>query len=346
MASALATDPLKAAQLAGLRYTSDDHAGIRRKRNGRGFTYLDADGSRVRDRGELRRIRRLAIPPAWTDVWISPTPVGHIQATGRDAKGRKQYRYHERWRRVRDETKYGRLAGLAKVLPKVRARVKRDLARPGVPREKVLATVVRLLEETHIRVGNEEYARANRSFGLTTLRNRHVDVRGTRMVFRFRGKSGKEHEVDVRDPRLARVVAKLEQLPGQELFQYLDADGAARPLDSADINDYLREISGEDLTAKEFRTWAGTVLAARALAARPRHRNEQLARRELLAAVDEVAARLGNTRAICRRCYIHPAVVEAYLSGSLPRSLASRRASRVPQGPPEAPMTATGCAVS
>src|SRR3989442_4925396 len=213
MATALASDPLEAAELAGLRYTSDDRPGIRRKRQGRHFTFVDRDGRAIRDRAERRRIERLAIPPAWTDVWISPDPLGHLQATGRDARGRKQYRYHERWRAVRDETKYGRLVPLAKLLTRIRGRVQRDLARQGVPREKVLAAVVRLLEETAIRVGNEEYARANRSFGLTTLRNRHVDVSGTKIVFRFRGKSGKEHEVRLRDRRLARIVAKLEEPP-------------------------------------------------------------------------------------------------------------------------------------
>lgn len=332
MATALASDPLEAAELAGLRYTSDDRPGIRRKRQGRGFTFVDRDGRAIRDRAERRRIERLAIPPAWTDVWISPDPLGHLQATGRDARGRKQYRYHERWRAVRDETKYGRLVPLARLLTRMRGRVQRDLARQGVPREKVLAAVVRLLEETAIRVGNEEYARANRSFGLTTLRNRHVDVSGTRIVFRFRGKSGKEHEVRLRDGRLARIVAKLEELPGQELFQYLDDEGATHPLGSDDVNAYLREISGEDLTAKELRTWAGTVHAARALASRPAHKNERLAQRELVAAIDEVAARLGNTRAICRRCYVHPAVVEAYLTGTLPRALGSKRTGDVAHG--------------
>src|SRR2546428_913533 len=308
MATALASDPLEAAELAGLRYTSDDRPGIRRKRQGRDFTFVDRGGRAIRDHAERRRIERLAIPPAWTDVWISPDRVGHLQATGRDARGCKQYRYHERWRAVRDETKYGRLVPLAKLLTRIRGRVQRDLARQGVPREKVLAAVVRLLEETAIRVGNEEYARANRSFGLTTLRNRHVDVSGT------------------------RIVATLEELPGQELFQYLDDEGATHPLGSDDVNAYLREISGEDLTAKELRTWAGTVHTARALASRPAHKNERRAQGELVAAIAEVAARLGNTRAICRRCYVHPAVVEAYLTGTLPRALGSKRAGDVPHG--------------
>src|SRR5438093_12208849 len=253
------SNPASAANDVGLYYVNDTRLGYRRRANGNGFGYLDTEAKRIRDKQRLLRIKRLAIPPAWTDVWICPSPSGHIQATGRDVRGRKQYRYHERWREVRDEAKYERLADFAKALPRIRARVAADLARPGVPREKVLATAVRLLEETMIRVGNAEYAKANGSFGLTTLRARHVDVRGTRLVFRFRGKSGKEHEVDVRDGRLARVVARLEQLPGQQLFRYVDAEGAVRPVASEDVNDYLRTISGEELTAKDFRTWAGTV---------------------------------------------------------------------------------------
>ncbi len=318
----IASDPVVAAEAAGLQYASDLEPGIRRVRHGRGFSYLDRAGRPMRDRVALRRIRRLAIPPAWTDVWICPSPSGHIQATGRDDRGRKQYRYHERWREVRDEAKYERLADFAKALPRIRARVAADLARPGVPREKVLATAVRLLEETMIRVGNAEYAKANGSFGLTTLRARHVDVRGTRLVFRFRGKSGKEHEVDVRDGRLARVVARLEQLPGQQLFRYVDAEGAVRPVASEDVNDYLRTISGEELTAKDFRTWAGTVLAARSLAGMRPARNERLAKQRVIEAIDVVAKRLGNTRAVCRRCYVHPAVIEAFMESEMPAALA------------------------
>jgi DNA topoisomerase I len=315
------------AQLAGLRYTSDEQPGIRRRRKGRGFAYIDRDGVSVRDDGELRRIRSLAIPPAWTDVWISPTPLGHIQATGRDARGRKQYRYHERWREVRDEAKYGRLSDFTKALPAIRARVDADLARPGIPRERVLATAVRILDQTFIRVGNAEYARENGSFGLTTLRSNHVEVVGSRIVFRFRGKSGKDHEVDVRDRRLARVVARLQQLPGQELFQYLADDGDPRAIESEDVNAYLREISGEDLSAKDFRTWAGTVLAARALAQLGPARNERVARKRIVEAIDIVAARLGNTRAVCRKCYVHPGILEAYAADDLPAAL--RRPEKV-----------------
>jgi DNA topoisomerase-1 len=266
MSTDTATDGVTAAHLAGLRYTSDDQPGIHRRRRGRGFAYVDRAAAPIREDAELRRIRRLAIPPAWTDVWISPSPLGHIQATGRDARGRKQYRYHERWRVIRDEAKYDRLADFAKALPRIRERVDADLARPGIPRERVLATAIRMLEETFMRVGNVEYARANGSFGLTTLRAKHVDVEGSRILFHFRGKGGKEHEVDLRDRRLARVVARLEQLPGQELFRYRDDDGELRAIGSEDVNEYLGEISGEELTAKDFRTWAGTVLAARALA--------------------------------------------------------------------------------
>jgi DNA topoisomerase-1 len=317
-----ASDPIAVAQAAGLRYASDEQPGIRRVRRGRGFAYVDAEGHGIRAADELRRIRELAIPPAWTDVWISPNPLGHIQGTGRDARGRKQYRYHERWRRVRDEAKYDRLADFARALPRIRAQVASDLARPGVPRERVLATAVRILEETFMRVGNVEYARANRSFGLTTLRAKHVDVVGARIVFRFRGKGGKEHEVDMRDRKLARVVARLEQLPGQELFQYLDDEGAVHTIGSEDVNAYLREIAGEELSAKDFRTWAGTVTAARALAEIGPARNERVVRKRITQAIDVVSARLGNTRAVCRQCYIHPTIVEAYVANELPPALA------------------------
>ena len=321
MSNEIASDGLATAQLAGLRYTTDEQPGIRRRRKGRGFSYVDRDGHVIRDAAELRRIQRLAIPPAWSDVWISPSPLGHIQATGRDARGRKQYRYHERWREVRDEAKYGRLSDFAKALPRIRARIDADLARPGIPRERVLATAIRVLEETFMRVGNVEYARANGSFGLTTLRSKHVDVDGSRIVFRFRGKSGKDHEVDVRDRRLAKVVARLEQLPGQELFQYLDENGELRVIASDDVNEYLREISNEDVSAKDFRTWAGTVLAARALAELGPAKNERIANKRIVQAIDVVAARLGNTRAVCRKCYIHPGVLDAYEAGDLPAAL-------------------------
>ena len=263
--AAVAADPVESAIEAGLRYVTDEKPGIRRLRSGKGFRYVRPDGTAVRDEQTLRRIASLVIPPAWTDVWITTDPRGHLQATGRDAKGRKQYRYHPRWRAVRDENKYERMLAFGAAMPTIRARVDADLARPGLPREKVLATVVRLLEATLIRVGNEEYARENRSYGLTTLRNRHVDVHGSELRFEFRGKSGKDHQVSVRDRRLANVIRRLQELPGQEVFQYLDADGARHTIDSDDVNAYLREISGLELSAKDFRTWAGTILCAVAL---------------------------------------------------------------------------------
>lgn len=310
-------DPVEAAKNAGLRYVTDEGRGVRRKRAGRGFSYVDPDGRAITDERELRRIRRLAIPPAWTDVWIGPDPRGHIQATGRDARRRKQYRYHERWREVRDETKFERMLEFAKSLPRIRRRVDRDLARAHLTRDRVLATIVRLLETSLIRVGNDEYARENRSYGLTTLREKHVRVVGTRVTFIFRGKSGKEHEVDVQDPRVARVIRRLQELPGQELFRYLDDEGEARTVDSADVNEYLREISGDEFTAKDFRTWAGTVHAARELCAIGSADGTGAATRNLTEAIKVVAARLGNTPAVCRRCYIHPAVMRAYLEGKL-----------------------------
>ena len=310
-----AADILETAREAGLRYTSDDRPGIRRRRSGRGFSYVSSDGRRVADPAELRRIRRLAIPPAWTDVWICPDARGHLQATGRDAKGRKQYRYHERFRETRDENKYERMIQFGKTLPRIRARVDADLRRNGPSRERVLATVVRLLERSLIRVGNEEYAKENESYGLTTLRSRHVRLAGERVRFRFRGKSGVEHDVELRDRRVARVIRELQDLPGQHLFAYVGDDGAVRPIGSDDVNAYLREIAGEEFTAKDFRTWAGTLLAAQTLATVERAENVRIARRSVTRAVEQVAARLRNTRAVCRTCYIHPAVIETFLDG-------------------------------
>lgn len=312
-----APEVIAAAKEAGLRYASDERRGIRRHRSGRGFRYVGADGEPITDGQELRRIRRLAIPPAWTDVWISPDPRGHLQATGRDAKGRKQYRYHERFREMRDETKYERMLDFARALPKIRARVDQDLGMPKLTRDKVLATVLRLLETTLIRVGNAEYAKENQSYGLTTLRARHVDVDGSRVRFRFRGKSGKDHDVDVRDRRVARVIKQLQELPGQEIFRYVDDAGEVRTVDSEDVNAYLRQVAGEDFTAKDFRTWAGTVLAAQALAEFEHVENERIAKKHITEAVERVAARLGNTRTVCRKCYIHPAILDAYLDGEL-----------------------------
>jgi DNA topoisomerase-1 len=307
-------NPAAAANDAGLYYVDDNRVGYRRKANGNGFEYLDTEAKRIRDRQRLLRIKRLAIPPAWTDIWICPSPNGHIQATGRDARGRKQYRYHDRWREVRDENKFGRLAEFAKTLPKIRRRVARDITLADLPREKVLATVVRLLERTFIRIGNEEYARENKSFGLTTIKNRHVTVKGAHLRFRFRGKSGRHHEVDMTDRRIAKIVAKCQDLPGQDLFQYVSDKDEVRNITSQDVNDYLRDITSEDFTAKDFRTWAGTVLAAIALDAQPERETKKQAKANVKTAVCAVAELLGNTPAICRKCYVHPAVIEAYLN--------------------------------
>ena len=314
-------DPPAAAHSVGLRYVNDGDPGISRRRADDAFVYADADGRRIRDADTLAWIHSVVIPPAWTDVWISPHRNGHILATGRDARGRKQYRYHPRWREARDATKYDRLIEFAETLPRIREHVDGDLGRQGLPREKVLAAVVRLLELTSIRVGNEEYARLNRSFGLTTLRDRHVQVRGARVHFRFRGKSGKEHETGIRDRRLATVIQRCQDVPGQVLFQYVDEDGMRQTVGSSDVNAYLREISGEDLTAKHFRTWAGTVLAFRALCAFEAAGSETEAKRNVVAAVREVAGRLGNTPAVCRASYVHPGVLDAYFEGDLGRGL-------------------------
>jgi DNA topoisomerase-1 len=308
-------DPREAARNAGLRYSSDVQPGIRRRRAGRGFAYVDPDGATIRDREIISRIKSLAIPPAWSDVWICRWANGHIQATGRDARGRKQHRYHARWHEARDESKFDRMVAFAGALPGIRERTDADLARPGLPREKVLAAVVRLLELTLIRVGNDEYARLNKSFGLTTLRDRHAEIEGSRVRFRFRGKSGQQHEVGLRDRRLATVVKRCQELRGQELFQYVDEDGAVRDVASDDVNDYLREIAGADFSAKDFRTWAGTVLAYRALHALQPAGSETDARRNVVAAIRETAGRLGNTPAVARKSYVHPAVVEAYMDG-------------------------------
>ncbi|MDB5303297.1 MAG: topoisomerase [Phycisphaerales bacterium] len=315
-------DPVEAAESAGLIYISDVSPGISRKRRGEGFAYLDARGKPVRDRATLGRIKALVIPPAWEHVWICSSPRGHIQAVGRDERGRKQYRYHDKFRAVRDETKYARMMQFVRVLPRIRRRVARDLCKPGLLREKVLAAVVRLLETTLIRVGNEEYAEKNRHYGLTTLHNRHADVHGSTVSFHFRGKSGVKREVDFTDPRIARIVRKCQELPGEELFGYVDEEGNTHDIRSTDVNDYLREITGEDYTAKDFRTWAGTVLAATALGEFEQFDSQTQAKRNVVQAIEQVARRLGNTRAVCRKCYIHPAILEAYLDGELMRTLA------------------------
>ena len=309
----LVAEAMNAAQEAGLNYVSDDQPGYARKGNGEGFDYFDVEGKPIRDEERLLRLKRLAIPPAWTEIWICSAPNGHIQATGRDARRRKQYLYHQRWREVRDENKYDRMINFGKALPKIRRRVARDLKLPGLPQNKVLATVVQLLERTFIRIGNEEYARENKSFGLTTMKDRHVEVKGAKLRFRFRGKSRREHEVDVADRHIAKIVSKLQDLPGQDLFQYVDDDGQVRNISSQDVNEYLREITGEDFSAKDFRTLAGTVLTAIALNAQEKFETKKQAKANIRTAIVAAAQILGNTPAICRKCYVHPAVFENYL---------------------------------
>ena len=316
-----ASDAPGAARHAGLRYVSDTMPGITRHPGKDGFHYTLGNGDAVVDEAILARIKALAIPPAWTDVWICARDNGHLQATGRDARGRKQYRYHARWRSVRDEVKYERMLNFGLALPAIRREVDAAMKLPGLPREKVLATVVCLLQMTMMRIGNEEYARTNKSFGLTTLRNRHVRIDGSEVQFKFRGKSGVVHALKVEDRRLARILQRTRDLPGQELFQYLDEDGASHGVDSADVNEYLRAISGEDYTAKDFRTWSGTVLAALALAECEAVESEAHAKRNIVRAIELVAERLGNTPAICRKCYVHPAVLDAYLTGSVLQAL-------------------------
>ena len=322
-----ALDPTVAAQRAQVRYVHDSMPGITRHEARNGFDYRLPDGSLVRDIATLKRIRKLAIPPAWTDVWICRDPNGHLQATGRDQRGRKQYRYHPRWREVRDDAKYGKLLIFARVLPLIRTRVDEDLKRPGLPRERVLAAVVRLIELTLFRVGNSEYAKKNKSFGLTTLRDRHVRIHGSHIRLSFRGKSGNRYESDINDRRLARIVKGCRDLPGYELFQYLDDEGHQHAVGSEEVNAYLREITGEDVTAKDFRTWAGTQLAAKALKGFRDLDSEAKRKKAIVRAVENVAAHLGNTPAICRRCYIHPAIFDGYIEGTLLEMLANKTAA-------------------
>jgi DNA topoisomerase-1 len=331
VAKAPDVDPIASAEVAGLRYVSDlETPGIRRLGGAKRFRYLDSNGRRVSGREVLQRIRSLAIPPAWRDVWICPNALGHLQATGRDARGRKQYRYHPRWREIRDEVKYGRLIAFSKALPRIREQSNADLRRPGLPRRKVLAAVVQLLEKTLIRVGNDEYARENNSFGLTTMRDQHARVNGATVRFEFRGKSRVLHSVDLSDARLARIVKQCRDLPGHELFQYVGTNGRRQVIGSSDVNDYLREMTGETFTSKDFRTWAGTVLAARELAKLPAFRSQSHARRNVVRAVESVSKRLGNTKAVCRKSYIHPAILEAYMAGEAlaPPKPRGRRAGR------------------
>jgi DNA topoisomerase I len=310
-------DPKDAAESAGLVYVSDEKRGIQRVRTNGDFNYLKPNGEPVRDEATLERIRKLAIPPAWTDVWICPKANGHIQATGRDARGRKQYKYHPQFREVRESTKYDHMMEFARSLPAIRAKLAEHMALRGLPREKVLATVVHLLETTLIRVGNDDYARENKSYGLTTLRNPHVKVNGSELRFQFKGKSGKTWRLQVKDRRVAKIVKACQDLPGQELFQYIDENGELKDVTSADVNAYLREITGRDITAKDFRTWAGTVLAALALREFEAFDSQAGAKKNLRAAIERVASRLGNTPTICRKCYVHPELLSAYTEGAL-----------------------------
>ena len=321
-----------AAERADLAYVSDEAPGIRRRRAGKGFWYSQPGGARVGDDATLARIRALAIPPAWTDVWISPDPAGHIQATGRDAKGRKQYRYHQGWMACRDEAKFSSLVAFAEALPRLRGRVDEDLRLRGVPRDRVLASVVWLLDNTLIRIGNEAYRRQNKSFGLTTLRSRHVEIGGTAIRFAFVGKSGQEWRLKLVDRRIARIVRAIGDLPGQNLFQYLDDDGQRRPVQSHDVNAYIREAAGPDFSSKHFRTWGATVLAASHFAAQEPPATKRELARLTNRGIDMVAADLRNTRAVCRRCYIHPAVIQSWEAGTLAAEIAEiRRRARRPR---------------
>lgn len=317
-------DPSQAAKAAGLKYVNDQIPGIQRIQTGKSFKYKDAEGKIIRDTAILKRIKALAIPPAYTDVWICPIENGHLQATGRDAKGRKQYRYHAHWRETRDETKYTKMIAFGRVLPKIRKQVNHDLSLTGMKKEKILAAVVKLLETTLIRIGNEEYARENNSFGLTTLQNQHVDISGEKIIFKFRGKSKQKHHITLNSPRLAKVVRRCKHIPGQELFQYLDDQGEPASISSTDVNEYLQEITQDAFTAKDFRTWAGTVLAAFALQEFEKFDSDSQAKRNIVQAVEKVAKRLGNTPSICRKCYIHPEILNAYLDGSLLTTIKQR----------------------
>lgn len=328
-------DPAIVAEDAGLAYVSDDMPGITRRRSGTGFRYIDEDGRAVKDPETLSRIRELVIPPAWTDVWICAVPQGHIQVTGRDQRGRKQYRYHDGWSAVRDTAKYSSLAVFGSTLPRIRSQIDRDLRKRGVPRERVLASIVWLLDHTMIRIGNAAYAQANGSFGLTTLRNRHVEINGAKMQFSFKGKSGQQWRLQLADRRIARILRSIQELPGQHLFQYFDEDGERHSVSSTDVNAYIQGITGAPFTSKHFRTWGGTVRALSILAATERPDSQRARNVTLNTAIDRVANRLGNTRAVCRKCYIHPSVVEVWLEGKLSDDLSklSRRKRKGLDGP-------------
>ena len=316
-------ESIEAARNAGLRWVSDARPGISRKRRGEKFVYSGPGGKKVTDPDTLIRIKALAVPPAWEDVWICPFANGHIQAVGRDARGRKQYRYHARWREVRDEDKYERMIDFARALPSIRRITAQHLRKPGLPWEKVLAAVIRIMEKTLIRVGNDEYAKNNKSFGLTTMRDKHATIRGAKVAFEFHGKGGIKHEIDFEDARLAKIVRRCQDLPGYELFQYRDDEGKVRDITSTDVNEYLRQITGQDFTAKDFRTWAGTVLAARALQEVRAFDSKAAAKRSVVKAIEAVAKRLGNTPTVCRKCYVHPAIIDSYLDGTLADKLSS-----------------------
>jgi DNA topoisomerase-1 len=329
----LITDPVESAKIAGLRYVTDDSPGIRRQRRGRGFSYIDVDGERITDSSELKRLKSLVIPPAFEDVWICPMPNGHLQATGRDAKGRKQYRYHPRWCKIRSQTKFNRMIPFCAALPLIREQTERDLALRGLPREKVLAVVVRLLETTFIRVGNAEYAQENNSYGLTTLRDRHVEFSGSTVHFHFKGKSGVKHDIAVSDRRLAKIVKRCRDIPGYELFQYFDDQDQRQTIDSEDVNTYVRNIAGDDFTAKDFRTWAGTMLAARELKQLEPFESQTQAKKNVTQAIKAVAKQLGNRPATCRKYYVHPAIIEAYLEGNLDATPSKSPPSEVDESP-------------
>lgn len=333
--AALIIDPIESAKAVGLRYISDTTPGIQRQCVSEEFRYLDTKGQQICDSLELSRFKALVIPPAWTDVWICPLPHGHLQATGRDAKGRKQYRYHVHWRTIRSQTKFSRMIAFGEALPKIRKRIEEDLGLRGLPREKVLATVVKLLEVTRIRVGNEEYVQTNESFGLTTMRDRHADISGSKLRFKFRGKSGVDHDIELSDRRLAKIVKSCQDIPGQELFQYLDDEGHRQPIDSGAVNEYLREITGLDFTAKDFRTWAGTVLAAQELHDLGAAASQTEAKKNVTQAIKDVAKQLGNRPATCRKYYVHPAILDAYMDGSLFQALQQTTSPEVDDSPLE-----------
>ncbi len=342
----MSLDPRDAARAAHLHYVDDSRPGYTRRLGPDGPVYLDPKGAAVTDDEVIARLKKLAIPPAYTDVWICADPRGHLQAVGRDARGRKQYRYHPDWRSVRDQAKYGKMLVFGEKLPGLRAQVQKDLALPGLPRRKVVATVVALLEKTMMRIGNDEYAKTNKSFGLTTLRNRHAKVKGSALVLDFRAKHGIQQHIELKDRRLAGIVSRLQDLRGQELFQYVDEEGTQHDISSHDVNEYLQEVTGEEITAKDFRTWAATNLAALALQEFEQFDNQAAAKKNVLRAIEKVSKLLGNTPAICRKCYIHPRIFDGYLDGSLADALKDRaEAALSPEGRAHTDLSAEEVAV-